>query len=188
MERVPWIGGAGHATAARLRRADPGAWSRAFTFGFVRHPLDRLVSAYLHYAQRPLPPNLDLEHPRAWALYIVKMHAAAVRSGYEALGFRQFLHRFDLAWFAMNTNHFRPQVDFLQDAGVTIVDFVGRYERLQLDWAQVCQAAVQPVLALPAINSGKRESSWATYYADDVRALDVARRVYAADFVAWGYE
>src|SRR5690606_38778886 len=37
-----------HFSAAVLAKHDPAFWNRAFTFGFVRDPYDRLVSAF-HY-------------------------------------------------------------------------------------------------------------------------------------------
>jgi hypothetical protein len=77
----------------------------------------------------------------------------------EGLEFREFvLHRFlkdlwtDHYWFV------GPQWEFIFDAeGKPMMDFVGRFERLQEDFCHVCQALNLPPLEVPHVNKSKKK-------------------------------
>ena len=95
-----------------------------FKFSFVRNPWDRIVSEYKY---RGYPVKVDFK------TYLFK-HLPAP-------GWTDTYH------------HVVPQYDFLHDeAGKLLVDFVGRYERLQADFDQVCARIGIPPIPLPRVN------------------------------------
>ena len=104
-------------------------FASSYKFSFVRNPWDRVVSFYKYLAQR------------------------------EGLEFKEFVLKSlsnnlwkDRYWFV------GPQWEFVCDAaGNVMVDFVGRFERLQEDFNQVCQALKLPPLEVPHVNKSKKK-------------------------------
>lgn len=184
MEQLPWIGDAGHAPAAEIRRRiGPEAWNKLFSFGFVRNPFDRLVSAYFHFVQKPLKEN---EHPFQQDTYrsIKKLHGGVIASGLDTKeAFRFFAH--DILPARRDfVNHFRPQTYFLcGQEGDTLVNYVGRFESLQSDFNEVCKRLGRDASSeLPRGNSTVHQH-WGEYY-DSVTA-GLVRMLYAGDFRRW---
>ncbi len=103
-----------HATAMQLRRHLPAkVYNGFFKFAFVRNPWDRMVSYYSFLAGRP-------NHHR---------HQRVVSLG----GFREYL----LYEIARSKT---TQKSILSDqSGQLIVNFVGRFESLRTDFAQICR-------------------------------------------------
>lgn len=130
-----------HLTAAeylRLGYLPRPQFDDYFKFGFVRNPWDRLVSEYRY---RGYPVKVDFK--------------TYLRKYLPAPGWTD-LHR-----------HVVPQYDFLHDeSGRLLVDFVGRYERLQEDFDRVCERLGIPASPLPRINRSM-EARWP----DSVREL-----------------
>jgi len=157
MERQAWVGGNSHATA---RSFVPLARDY-FSWGFVRHPCDRLVSVYYSACQHGGP------HPRTQSYG----------------GFADFVYRLEECMPELI--HIRPQIEFLCDrTGKILVDFIGRFERLQQDWAQVCRQIGVPVLPLPRHN-GSSHPPWRELYSREL--LEIVRAFYATDFSVFGY-
>ena len=69
MESCEWVGGKGHRTARQLVPQAPDYWS----WGFVRHPLDRIVSAYygLRLNAEHITPDVDC---MTFAEYVRHLH------------------------------------------------------------------------------------------------------------------
>ena len=78
--------------------------------------------------------------------------------------------------------HTARQVDHLMPDGVLAVDFIGRVERMGEDWRRL--QAMWPLPPLPTLNSTTQRPS----DVDLARALPVVRRIYAADYSAFGYD
>ncbi len=145
MEQMPFVGGSGHFTAAQLVADAPRDY---FSWGFVRHPLDRLVSAY----------------------------AAGQYSGWikESESFDTWVRQIELFTRA----HVTPQSYFLCDlAGHVLVDFVGRFELLHNDWFHVCRSLKIDYRPLEHINKRNR-GPWRSYYDKSLRryATELFRR------------
>jgi hypothetical protein len=101
-----------------------------FKFSFVRNPWDRIVSEYKY---RGYPVKIDFK------TYLFK-HLPAP------------------GWTDTYC-HIIPQYDFLHDeAGKLLVDFVGRYERLQADFDKVCARVGIPPTSLPRVNRSLEEA------------------------------
>lgn len=108
----------------------PEQFTAYYKFSFVRNPWDRLVSFY-------------------------KYRGHAYRYDFKTFLFK---HMPKPGW----TNdycHVTPQYDFLYADGRCLVDFVGRFESLQQDFEQVCEAANLPVSTLPHINKAIKQYS-----------------------------
>jgi Sulfotransferase family len=113
----------------RCKHMTEEEFAASYKFSFVRNPWDRVTSLYKYLAQR------------------------------EGLQFKEFVMkslRSDLwkerYWFV------GPQWEFVCDEGGNLmVDFVGRFERLQADFNQVCQALNLPPLEVPHVNKSKKK-------------------------------
>lgn len=104
---------------------DQEDFRRSFKFGFVRNPWSRAVSFY-HYSG--LSAIVDFE------TFVMVYLERLMNDSY---------------WF------YRPQTEFLYNAkGKLLVDFVGRFESLQTDWAY-CASHFGIAADLPKDNSTK---------------------------------
>jgi len=155
-----------------------------FKFAFVRNPWDRLVSLYKYLGPRNgLPFKEFLMGP-----------------------FRNELWK-SRQWFV------GPQSSFVCDSrGNLLVDFLGRFERLQADFNAVAQRLKLPSSTLPHRNKSKRQKftsclnphellrhvrnlfqsskpnrarSYQDYYDDDSK--DLVAQLYAPDLERFGY-
>jgi hypothetical protein len=100
--------------------------------------------------------------------------------GHDAryVGFRDWLRGFDLERGTV------PQASVFDEDGRCLVDFVGRFERLDEDFAIACDRAGVPRCELPRMNSGAGRPL-ADVYDDESRRL--VARLYAADIERFGY-
>ncbi len=131
-----WDEWTGHFPPAREARNRP----TYFSFALVRNPWDRFVSLY-HYFAAMTP-----KHPWYRANRPVATDVRRFRS------FAEFCHGFS-TWRHRNNFHFRPQCHWITDgSGKPLVEFVGRFERLEHDFAQVCTRLGLPQPRLPKKN------------------------------------
>jgi len=141
-------------------------WSRLFKFTFVRNPWDLQVSNW-HYLGR---------HPKA------------PLSGLNGFGeFLQHMFSKDRPWGYHIDTHREVQSHFVTDhSGKVILDFIGRFERLQEDFEEACRQGGIPQISLPhKRRSQERKKDYRTYY-DDVTAELIANH-YAEDIQLFGY-
>jgi hypothetical protein len=147
-----------HATARQLRRQLPArVYDRYFKFAFVRNPWDRWVSLY-HFMR---------EHPTH------HRHKQALR-----LTFDEFLE-------ILAPKHKRRQTRFLTDGqGKLIVDYVGRFETLQADFARISSLLnVAPSLA--HIHKTNHRD-YRSYY--NSRTIDLVAQISRDDIELFGYD
>ncbi len=140
-------------------------FERAFKFAFVRNPWDKVLSHY-HYRLRTnrtglADTGLDF---RAWVL--------------KAYGER------DPRWHD-DPRMFMAQRLWLDDeAGRCLVDFVGRFERLEQDFSEACRRmGVQARLPHVKVT---RHAPYRDAYDAETRAL--IARIFAADLEAFDFE
>ena len=138
-----------------------------FSFAFVRNPLERLHSAFVNKVADPLDPSINLfeRHGISLDMPFPDFVRAVVRLPEN---------RCDL--------HLRSQHRFITDRQGTVVDFVGRFERLEEDWDQLRARFGLP--ALPQRNVSSR-SPYVDAYTPDLARL-VADR-YCRDIELFGY-
>ena len=166
-----------HMTARQLRqRYGEHDWNSYYKFSFVRNPWDRLVSwwAMINGARPRLEQGLPLNKFQKFVLTRAKT-------------FAEFLENCDEEIPDADGNKwiYRNQVDYLtDDAGTSMVDFVGRFEQISADFGHVAQMIGQPHLTLPHTNQSSH-AHYSTYYTPAM-AEKVGVR-YARDLFAFGY-
>jgi dermatan 4-sulfotransferase 1 len=138
-----------------------------FTFSFVRNPLDRLLSAYTQQVSA-------VERRKT----IVRQHAIP----FDAT-FAEFVRAVaELPDEGCNV-HVRSQHRFVTDEDGVIVDYLGRFERLENDWG-----VLEDRFGFPALPH-RQKSTHAPYteaYTPELARLAAKR--YARDIELFGYE
>jgi hypothetical protein len=166
-----------HWTARELRELYGDAvWRSRFKFSIVRNPWDRLVSWWAMIENSR--DYVDLEQPpNAFFGHVLK----------RSRNFEEFLLRCDgeIVESDGRKNIFRNQIDYLVDAaGTLIVDFVGRFERLQEGFDEISKRLGRPSVELERTNASDH-APYTEYYTPATMAL-VAHR-YARDIEHFGY-
>lgn len=139
-------------------RVPPEAFERFFKFTFVRNPWDWQVSLY------------------HWMLSHASHHQHAFTKGLG--GFDAYIR-----W--RTAEGVGLQQAFLRDEdGTFLMDYVGRMETIDDDFAEVCRTVGLPPLRLPHVNrSGHRD--YRDLYTDETREL--VARAFAQDIEMFGY-
>ncbi len=154
-----------HKTALELR-SEMGAarWARRFKFTIVRNPWDRAVS-HFYYRVQTNQTGLG-ERPIPFGEWVERVYVQQDPEYYD------------------QPRMFMPQVDWIADAGGrTLVDFVGRFETLERDFAAIC-GRLRRRATLPHLKSSNRPDYRRAY--SDTTAGIVAT-VFARDIEAFGY-
>jgi len=134
------------------RAHEVGGLGRWFSFAF---------SLYHYFA------GMTPEHPWYGPNAQIVAHVRHCRS------FADFCRRFH-AWPLRNDFHFWPQCSWIAGTdGRLLVDFVGRFERLQGDFGKVCVRLGLPVRELPKLN-GSHHRPYRDCYDDETRAIVAA--------------
>ena len=150
----------------RIEREEPLA--DYFCFAFVRHPLDRLVSAFFY---------LDAGGCNRFDAAYRDQHLSVYKGDF--LAFVEELERHT------NHDHFRPQTWWLTSPeGVLLPDFIGRYETLQADFASIARRIGLETLPLARLNASHRPPAQ-TCYTEQARRK--ATEIYNEDFRLLGY-
>jgi len=147
-------------------------FDRYFKFAFVRNPYDRLVSAFF-YLKNSDPNSSD--YP--WA--------KANLSRYD--DFETFVTDWVTPQNILTWPHFKPQYRFICDVhDHVLVDFIGRYENLEQDFAIVAQK-LQINAELQYRNRGQhRRRKYHTYYTEETK--NIVAEVYERDFTILEYD
>lgn len=147
-----------HAPLKRAQRLIPAEdYARLFKFAFVRNPWDRLVSWYAYLLK-------DTSHRR---------HRRVAAGTFEEFAHAE-LERPD-----------RSQWWMIEDrAGAMGLDYVGRFERLAEDVAEICRRLRLPAAALPHENVSTRRP-YQEYYSRELAAKAGAR--WAREIEAFDY-
>lgn len=156
----------GHYTIEEWRAMNPQAVRKYFTFSFVREPLDRLHSAF-SYLRRGGMNKIDLMF--------------AERNHLPRIDFAEFVERLAVEPQLQQWIHFRPQHEFIQAGDRTLVDFVGRFENLEADFAAVAKRLGRDI-ALPKLNKSEKPP-----VAFDAATKALARQIYEKDYQAFCY-
>ncbi|MEW6676313.1 MAG: sulfotransferase family 2 domain-containing protein [Pseudomonadota bacterium] len=137
-----------------------------FKFAFVRNPWDLQVSSF-HHIRRERPHYMEGRDTFAeflrWKLDPERPYQFHIDTSIER------------------------QSDYLIDLrGKLIVDFVGRYERLQEDFDTACQRIGIPPIALPHRRQATdRNKDYRSYYDDSL--VDLVARHFQDDVARFGY-
>lgn len=163
-------GGLQHLTARQVRAAVGDiVFESCFRFAFVRHPVERVVSMYrYHHTRRDLLALLGLQLPR---LGIV----SRTRRPVPVIEYLEALRT------APTHPQWMRQSDFVRgEFGSIDVDFVGRFESFQRDFAEACRrAAIDPAPTLP--HAKKSPGDWPPRPTLDRDAYSIIDEVYGED-------
>ena len=130
------------------------------TFGFVRNPWDRVVSLYERKEALELRGQMSFTDFVEWIQY---SSSTCVHSS---------PHRYQLDWF-VDAN------------GKVLADFIGRFERLEEDWAFVARK-LGVNEKLPHRRENPRPRHYSEYYT--ARTRDLIGEKFRVDIETFGYE
>lgn len=131
-------------------------FNRLFSFAFVRNPWDWELS---HYN------------------YICKTNSHVSHQEVSALGsFSEYVR-----WRC--DGRFQTQESFLLSQGISVVDFVGRFENLESDFRYVCQR-IGIRYRLPRLNVSRRDDYRVSY---DNQSRSLIADTYQSDIARFGY-
>jgi len=156
-----------HKTALK-KRAELGRenWKKLFSFAFVRNPWDRVAS---HYHYRVMTNQTEL--------------------GRKTIGFNEgvkLAYGENAPAYYDKPKMFMPQWHWLIDKkGKLLVDYIGRFENLQTDFAHVC-LRLNRQAELPHLKKSDRSDYREYYYNEE--SIAIVRQWFAIDIEKFGYE
>lgn len=141
----------GHATASELRQVlGPRAYESLNTFGFVRHPFEKLVSTYFFLQQGSFRSALKVRSSKnRWGIMLRQL------SGFSLARMLPF-------WLWARIWPMKKCSDyFVDDTGTLIVDYLGCTDRLGEDLDLILQAmGISPSSeVVPHINRSKHSNA-----------------------------
>ncbi len=161
----------GHVTAQDYHDADPGFFSSAYVFTFVRNPLTRFVSAYNHIHTDDLWTCLPEARP------LVARHGTTASE--VAVSLQPHSELLRLPWFA-------PQHTFLESRGRLAVNRVFKTESFAAD-LEVLMADIAITLRPIAEVNRRRGGETLPDAGLSAEAVANLRRIYGRDFTLFGY-
>jgi chondroitin 4-sulfotransferase 11 len=154
-----------HSTALeKYRQLGAKAWEQKFVFAVVRNPWDKVVSHY-HYRVKTKQTGLD-DNPITFREWVLRCYLDRDPQYYD------------------QPRMFMPQWHWLIDEkGKSLVDFVGRFENLNQDFATISDR-LSLGSSLGHVKPSSR-GSYQNYYNEETQALIEAS--FAEDIDAFGY-
>jgi len=161
-------------------------WERTFKFCFVRNPWDRYVSNW-HWLTRA--GQRTCWNARGWE---GTPGEVSFESFVKQVG-RCYHTRY--GQYQHDKWHLHNQLEHITNqAGEVMVDFVGRLENLDEDFAYVCEKIGHPEIELPHLNhiqsfTGEEhipEPHYSTFYTEELR--DIVAERSRADIEYFGYQ
>lgn len=159
----------GHFLWHNYEAADAVSFSQFFKFSFVRHPIDRLESAY-YYLKNGGASQTDLQFSKR------------VLRSFESID------DFVMNWLSVDRNHyswihFIPQFEFISDSdGRIVIDYVGRFESLEYDFKNIAERLGSGRL-LSHINPSQRFHKFSM----SSESAAICRDLYKKDFELFNY-
>ncbi|HEC1759776.1 TPA: sulfotransferase family 2 domain-containing protein, partial [Campylobacter lari] len=162
----------GHVKAGDYVKLDRDKFESYFSFGFVRNPYDRVVSAY-HYLKNDSPDPCDIE----WGKLNIR-----------DLEFEEFVLKLQDEEFKQKIlakNHFSFQYEYLCDENMNVlVDFIGRFEQLNSDFKKILNILNRKD-SLVHVNKSKH-CDYKDYY--NCETYKIIREIYKNDFEIFDYD
>jgi hypothetical protein len=129
-----------------------------FKFSFVRNPLDWLVSIFFFFSQNENEIYYEFFKTLRGFDGFIEFLAAQSKTNFAGLSFFEYSFK-------------SPQRDFLYDEeGNLLVDYVGKFENMEHDFAEVCKIIGIPPVELPHINKSDHKH-YLEYYTPETKRL-----------------
>jgi hypothetical protein len=161
-----------HSNSINIKRRMPsGVWSTYFKFTFERNPWDRVVSNF-------------------W----FRGRGRGRGRGRRSIAIRKRIREDPIATFSDWLRKFDFSINrliYTDEHRNILVDFVGRYERLQEDFSIACdKIGLTGVQELPFLKAGYRKDKrhYSEYYKDDPELIDIIATEYEWEIKTFGYE
>ena len=175
-----------HSPAAEVRAViGEQMWAESFTFGFVRNPYDRMRSLYTFTDQ--------LLREQGILRYLARIgRLRPARAPFSWDWVRAFLESDNFSDYIRNPRLLRdpvaqPMSDYLTADGEVIVDFVGRCESLDEDFARICARLGMPRSDLKKHNASEAAARLDHYYSGPEDYAWVYE-CFEQDFLNFGYD
>lgn len=158
----------GHTTALAFRAAFPKLFDSYYKFAFVRHPLDRFLSAYCYLKTRPVHPALNNEviHETGTLARFVETIQRSPRT------MSKIVHLVPAHYFVTDTN------------GNLLVDDIYKYEHLNDAWKEICATVGLRHSCLARANASHR---WSVQTGCGESLNVLVSTLYAKDYELFGY-
>jgi hypothetical protein len=141
-------------------------------FAFVRNPWDKLVSIYHDFTKRRYDQysgNVKCDQPLL----------------HEFQSFEDFCLKLeDSVW--IHDVFFKPQITFVTLPGGKVIDYIGKFERLQDDFRTFCLVHGLATASLGHLNKGNYSHGYRKFYTSASRSA--VEHIYRADIEAFDYE
>ncbi|XP_060533589.1 carbohydrate sulfotransferase 11 [Cylas formicarius] len=153
-------------------------------FLIVRHPFERLLSAYRNKFTETLPSSKYFQ--ARYGKEIIKKYRRGAVSSDANVTFSEFV-AYLLDEGAETNEHWRPVYDMCLPCTLNYT-FVGRYETLVEDARTVLNMVGAPPLAFPVTRPARTRDNLKRYYQElSVYTIGRLYRRYLADFKLFGY-
>ena len=159
-----------HSTAMEIKSfATLDRWETYFTFSFVRNPLSRIVSLYNWWHKTT--GNFD-----------PKLKADICNMSFKEFVFSDHTVPAQVEFLSSKL----PKDTFVADKNRLELDFIGKQENMNKDFAYICGLFRLPNLQLGKHNTSSKCTDFRDYY-DDESEREIKRR-YSEDFEAFNYK
>ena len=159
----------GHFPAVDIRRVCPAAFSNLFTFGVVRHPVDRLYSAY-RFARAGGTGEMGMANP---ALYQSHYFSSFDKFVSEWLP-NQDINKVD--------GVFKPQHLYLCDGDAVIVDKVIKLEQIEQGMQEI-----SALMAKEIVLGHHNKSQVSPFAIESADTMSIIKQIYQKDFSLFSY-
>ena len=159
---------AGHCPAPSMIFRHGREWfDDQYTFGMIRNPWDRFYSLYNFCMQTHTDKNTPVEEWPfdRWTRAVLVDKVQEVMRIYRNI---------------------RPMEEWLFSEGEQVVDFIGRFERINEDWEIICEGLGIGFVPLPHANK-TRSDGYLSAYASNPELVDIVGDFYQRDIDRFGY-
>jgi chondroitin 4-sulfotransferase 11 len=165
-----------HVSKRRIRIKFPDY----YVFSFVRNPWDRVLSCYLSKLTHPDDNSHGFRNGVEFNFWKYGDRF------YAGMSFADFVHEIADIPDPDADIHFASQYLHLTDEhGNLLADFIGKFETLRQDLAQVCDQLSMPPIILPELNKTKH-AHYSQYFIPETSDLLASR--YEQDIALFGYQ
>jgi len=172
----------GHKTSLQYREKYPHKFDSYFKFSFVRNPWSKMISFYRYHVRRNWDLNWDWNKNNApsFKSFICEIYSYSpekLSSIFDDLPFDKTDSR---------TLRISNSLDWLcDDHGKVIVDFIGKVEDINNDFAKVCEKINMQMPQLHPKNTSNHKH-YTEYYDNETR--EIVAEKYAKDIEYFGYK